>query len=71
MMNGIYGIDNCVAPSGLDVVGNMYVPRPSARAIMPCACSASKSNQVYLSGYPHSSFNAEKIDKSYNMKGLI
>ena len=26
MMNGIYGIDNCIAPSGLEMVGNMYVP---------------------------------------------
>jgi hypothetical protein len=27
-------------------------PGPTARAVMPCAFSASKSNPVYLSGYP-------------------
>jgi len=52
MMNGIYGIDNCVALSGLDMVRNIYVPRPAAWAVMQCACSASKPKQVYLSGYP-------------------
>jgi hypothetical protein len=42
----------CVALSGLGKFGAVAQPRPSAWANMPCACSASRSNQVYLNGYP-------------------